>query len=101
MFLDSVGSIKTTALSLEANTPKQLASAGVIAHQRTGRNAIEIANSSAAVVYIGDATVTTATGLPIAAGASKIIPVNYSSMDNNLYVVCGSAVSVILAEYFA
>lgn len=101
MFLNNVGSIKTTVLSLAIDTAQQLASADVIAHKRTGRHTIEIVNNSAAIVYIGDAAVTTATGLPIAAGASKIIPVSYSSTDNNLYIVCGAAVSVVLAEYFS
>lgn len=100
MFLTNVGSMTTEVLSLEANTARPLASERVISHLSTGRNTIEITNSSAAIVYIGDKNVTAATGLPIAAGASKIIPVN-SSSDGNLYVVCGSAVSIILAEYFA
>lgn len=99
MFLDSVGQLRTTKLSL-TTTAQHLASDKVISRQYVGRRAVEINNTGSGTVYIGDCTVTSDTGLPVAAGASKIIPVNEDSV-KNLYIVAGAAQDIILAEYFA
>lgn len=99
MFLDYVGQLHTTKLSL-TTTAQLLASDKVISRQLLGRHAVEINNTGAGIVYIGGSTVTSDTGLPIAAGASKIIPVNDDS-SKNLYIVAGAAQDIILAEYFA
>lgn len=99
MFLSNVGQIVTSSLSVTTKATK-LASEAVLTCGRCGRNAIEIVNSSASDVFIGGEGVTTSTGVPVKAGASKVIPVNHSAAEN-LYIVAGSSVKVILAEYFA
>lgn len=100
MLIDNIGSINTSVLALTANKAEKIASVDVVSKKRTGRVAIEIANTSSDKVYIGGSGVTKDNGLPIIAGGSKIIPVNLSALDN-LHIVSASAASVIIAEYYS
>lgn len=97
MFLDLVGAIHTTSLPV-STTAVKACSANILKLERSGRHTVEICNTSAKPVYLGDKNVTISTGLPIAAGASKLIPVNNAAADN-LYLIAETAVTVILAEY--
>lgn len=99
MFLDNVGQIRTTKLSL-TTTAQILASDAVVSRQLVGRHTVEVSNTGAGIIYIGSSDVTSDNGLPIAAGASKIIPVNEDST-KNIYIVAAAAQNIILAEYFA
>ena len=98
MFLRSFNQIKTGKLTL-SSTAQKLALQSTLENSRMdgGRSAVEIVNTSENTAYIGDSTVTTSTGLPIAAGASHIFPVQFGSADK-IYAV-GSG-DVIIAEYF-
>jgi len=99
MFLNDIVCMKTTKLNIAANSPVVLASERVLANQRVGRTAIEVSNTSAQSIYLGDKDVTVENGLPIKAGDSKILPV-VSLATDNIYVTAAADVSVILAEYF-
>lgn len=98
MFLRSFNQIKTGKLTL-SGTAQKLALKSTLENSRMdgGRSAVEIVNTSANPAYVGDSTVSTTTGLPIAAGTSRVFPVQFGSADK-IYVV-GSG-DVIIAEYF-
>lgn len=92
-FLKPVQSIKACTID-GSGAATELASEAVKGRLKTGRNAIEVINGGSATVYIGDNAVTEETGVPVAANASKFIPVYPQT---KLYVTGGS---VTLVEYF-
>ena len=97
-FLDNVGQIHTSQLAV-GTTAKPLASDTVLERSLCGRHTVEVVNTGSVDVFIGNKNVTAANGLPIKAGESKIIPVNYTATDN-IYIVAASSTSVIIGEYF-
>ena len=98
MFLRSFNEIRTTELTL-SGTAKPLASTVTLETNRdAGRVALEVNNvNGSATAYVGDADVTTSTGIPIKAGEYRIFPVQIGS-GNKIYGVGGG--KVIIAEYF-
>ena len=98
MFLRSFNQIKTGKLTL-SGTAQKLALPATLENGCTdsGRSAVEINNTSENAAYIGDANVTSSTGLPIAAGTSRVFPVQFGSA-NKIYAVGDG--DVIVAEYF-
>ncbi len=98
MFLRSFNQIKTGKLTL-SGTAQKLALPATLENgcMDSGRSALEISNIGENPVYIGDKDVTTSTGLPIAAGASRVFPVQFGSADRIYGVGSGD---VIVAEYF-
>ena len=98
MFLRSINQIKTGKLTL-SGTAQKLALASTLENgmMDSGRSAVEINNTSENAAYIGDANVTSSTGLPIAAGTSRVFPVQFGSADHIYAVGDGD---VIIAEYF-
>ena len=100
MLLDFVGSMNTVALEIKANQVTPLASIEARGKKRTGRIAIEIANTSNAKIYIGGSDLTVNNGLPLASGERKIIPINYLAV-NGLFVTASADTSIILAEYYS
>lgn len=93
MFNHPVNRVKTTVL--KASTAVVAASEAVISKLDGGRHTITIAPKSG-TIYVGGADVSSANGLPIAAGASLTIPVSRDRVDQ-VYVVGGD---VILTEWF-
>ena len=98
MFLRSFNQIKTGKLTLSSTAQKMaLASTLENGMMDSGRSAVEINNTSENAAYIGDADVTSSTGLPVAAGTSRVFPVQFGSADR-IYVIGDG--DVIIAEYF-
>lgn len=98
MFLRSFNQIKTGKLTLSSTAQKlALESTLVNGMMDSGRSAVEISNIGESTAYVGGSDVTTTTGLPIAAGTSRVFPVQFGSADR-IYAV-GSG-DVIVAEYF-
>lgn len=99
MFLNSVGSVVTSELKLLAKKATPAGSSGFLSGMRGGRHTLEIVNMGSEPVYFGGKGVTDKTGIPIAAGQSKIIPVHSGA--EGLYLYAVAATTVILAEYTA
>lgn len=86
----------TTSVVLNATTAVPAASEAVLSRKLKARTAVGI-SALGSTVYIGGADVTTASGMPIAAGEKIIIPV-VSDRQDNVYVVGGQC---IITEFFA
>lgn len=99
MFLNNVGSVETSALKLGVKKATQAGSSGFLSGMRGGRHTLEIVNTGSEPVYFGGKDVTEKTGVPIAAGQSKIIPVHSGA--DGLYLYSVAAATVIIAEYTA
>ena len=98
MFLKPFTMVRTCKITA-SGTAQKAASSEVLTDARadSGRVALEINNIGESAVYVGDKNVTSSTGIPIAAGAYRVFPVQFNSA-NNIYIV-GSG-DVIIGEYF-
>lgn len=96
--LNPIGSVITTVVTLDgAKLP--IASAKTISGLRNGRHAVEIYNKTGNPIYIGGSDLAgISNGVPIAAGASRVFPVNRTSIDGLYMFGTGD---VIVAEYFS
>lgn len=99
MFLNSVGSVETSELKLAAKKATPAGSSSFMSGLRGGRHTLEIVNTGSEPVYFGGKGVMDKTGVPIAAGESKIIPVHSGA--DGLYLYSVAATVVIIAEYTA
>ena len=88
-----VGQVFTTKIAVSTKAVRACANV----QNRQGRTTLEINNvAGTSTVFFGDKDVTVGTGIAIAAGSTRVIPVNNSA---DIYLIASAATSVVIAEY--
>ena len=88
-----VGQVFSSKVAVTTNPVRACSNA----QNRQGRTTLEINNVAGnATVFFGGSDVTISTGIPIAVGSTRLIPVNSSA---DIYLIASAATNVVIAEY--